>query len=365
MFNQSTPEVRPDSPIQTGQATQGTLQSMSREVTEARGMVEAAKSFPRNTHDAFTALMHSCNRSNFAELATYKFPRGGRDITGPSVNLAREAARCWGNVTSGVRIIHEDKKSVHLQGFAWDLETNYRVVHEDKFAKLIQRKDKRTGEVLWIEPDERDLRELVNRRGALLLRNALLQVLPRDLVDDACQAARSAVVADSQGKLRENREDTIKAMVMAFDEISVKVSMLERYLGHPLDEIDAEELAGLRSVFKSISDGTTSRSDHFEIGGGTSTGAEDLNARAKDADAPEFRPEPARKPEPEVKREQPRSVQAEPARETVPADPSVAAAERMRWITEAERQGRPVGEWPQVRAEHINGQAVEQEGGAS
>ncbi|MBU0906702.1 MAG: hypothetical protein KKE05_00940, partial [Nanoarchaeota archaeon] len=145
---------------------------------EVQGSIIIAKKFPRNEDQTFARLMKTCDRTSFAEKAVYSYPRGGQTISGPSVNLAREAARLWGNLEYGLLVIRDDENSRHIRAWAWDKETNTKTFAEDSFEKLIFRKGKGN-----IKPDERDLRELTNRRGAILIRNCLLQLLPRDLVE--------------------------------------------------------------------------------------------------------------------------------------------------------------------------------------
>lgn len=251
------------------QAEQGTLSAIAREATEARGMVEAARAFPREEAKAFITLDRSCKRIKFANKATYSFPRGGAEVSGPSVQLAREAARVWGNVTYGIRIVSDDDERVHLQGWAWDMETNARVTVEDKFRKLIQRKiwnpETKQKELQWIEPDERDLRELINRRGALAERNAILKVLPTDLIEDAQDTCAATILDDSRGQLGENREETIKALILAFSGLAVTPAMLEEFLGYPLEILEPDGLATLRKVYRSLKDGNSRRGDHFNV----------------------------------------------------------------------------------------------------
>jgi hypothetical protein len=147
---------------------------------EIQSAIVLAKKYPRDEDASFTKLMKACGRTSFAEEAEYSFPRGNQTVRGPSVNLAREAARVWGNVRYGITILRDDTGSRQIQGWAWDLETNTKISSEDDFQKLIFRKGKG-----WIPPDERDLRELTNRRGAILIRNCILQVVPKDLIEDA------------------------------------------------------------------------------------------------------------------------------------------------------------------------------------
>ena len=47
----------------------------------------------------------------------------------------------------------------------------------------------------WTVPDERDLRELTNRRGAICVRNAILALVPPDLVEDAMATADQTLEA--------------------------------------------------------------------------------------------------------------------------------------------------------------------------
>ena len=223
---------------------------------EIEAAVLLARRFPRNEAVCFSRLQGSAKRLSFAEDAAYSFPRGGSQVTGPSVNLAREAARIWGNIRFGLDIMRDDEDSRLIRAWAWDLESNTKIAADDDFKKLIFRK--KGG---WIKPDERDLRELTNRRGAICLRNCLLQLLPRDMIEDALSACRATV--RSGGGL--SRQDLVKRVVTAFSGIGVGVRMLETYLGHSLDEASDEEVAKLRGIYKSVADGQAKREEFFSF----------------------------------------------------------------------------------------------------
>lgn len=215
---------------------------------EIQSAIAVAKRFPRNEDAAFATLMRQCKRSTFAEHAEYRFPRGGSQITGPSVHLARAAAQAWENIQHGVDVIADTPATRTIRGWAWDVEKNLRVSADDTFAKLIFRKAKG-----WVEPDERDLRELTNRRGAILVRNCILQVVPSDLVEDAVSQARKTQSANAAADPDGQR----KAVISSFDEIGVSVEMLEQYLGHSLASCAPDEIVGLRGIYKSIRDGNS------------------------------------------------------------------------------------------------------------
>jgi hypothetical protein len=240
----------------------GAVAASAREEAEIKAAIFLARQFPRDEAAAYTKIIRSCQRPRLAEDATYQFPRGGKKVTGPSVQLAREIARCWGNIRTGLRIVSVTADMVHIRGYAYDLETNTYIEHEDEFAKLIQRKDE-IGTTRWVPPDERDLRELINRRGAILVRNAILQVVPSDVVEGAEAEARNTVVKAAKGEIAQNREDSIRRLALAFDGLGVTTDMLAGYLDHPLSDVTPEEIADLRGVYKSISDGNSKREDYF------------------------------------------------------------------------------------------------------
>ena len=230
---------------------------------EIQSAIIIAKRMPRNEAMCFQKLMTASMRPSFAEDAEYRFPRGKKEdgtpnyVTGPSVNLAREAARIWGNIRFGLSVVRDDDETRLIRGWAWDVETNTKVEVEDDFQKLIQRKQK-GGETKWVIPDERDLRELTNRRGAILLRNAILQVLPKDLIEDALmQCGRTR----EEGATKDP-DATRKRLIVDFGSIAVTVEMLEKKLGHPFAQSTGKELAELRGICKSIMDGHTTWAEY-------------------------------------------------------------------------------------------------------
>jgi hypothetical protein len=222
---------------------------------EMEGALLVARRFPRNEDAAFQKLMKSCGRATFAADAAYSFPRGGEQITGPSVYLAKEAARVWGNIRYGADIIADDEQNRHIRGWAWDVETNSRTSADDYFAKLVFRK--KGG---WIKPDERDLRELTNRRAAILVRNCILSLLPTDLVEDALAAAGRTIEKGVGDNIDEHR----KKVLTAFGSLGVSVEDLESFLQHKIGQATPAEIANLRKIWKSITDGNSTWAEYAQ-----------------------------------------------------------------------------------------------------
>lgn len=230
----------------SGEMAVSSAQAMARH--EIEGAIVIANRFPRNVDKAFAMVMKSCNRFTFAAMASYSYPRGGTQITGPSVNLAREVARCWGNIRYGCDVVYDDEESRTVRGWAWDLETNTKETQDASFKKLIYRKQ--GG---WQTPDERDLRELTNKHGAICVRNCLLHLVPPDLIEDAMGTAKGTINKDA----KDDPDKARKKIIIAFQGIGVSVEDMELYLGHPLRQAQPTEVADLRAVWKSISDGNS------------------------------------------------------------------------------------------------------------
>jgi len=238
------------------QISQASLTSQA--ITEVQGALILAKRFPRDEDAAYEKLLKACRRYLFADKANYSFPRGGATITGPSINLAREFARVWGNIEYGHIIVSDDEEERHIRAWAWDKETNARVFEEDSFKKLIYRK--KEG---WIKPDERDLRELTNRRAAICKRNCLLQLMPRDYIEDAQHICKMTI----QKKIVEDPDRAKKDIILAFSTLNVTPAMLEEYLKHPIAQCSPAEIVTLREIYQSISDGNSKWSEYLNGNG--------------------------------------------------------------------------------------------------
>lgn len=243
----------------------GVAQVSSREQFQIQAGFIMAERRPRDEMKSFTKLLKTYERPSAALGAEYSFPRGGKTISGPSVILAREAAKHWGNIRAGVVVVAMDDNDVHLKGSAWDLETNAYFEQEGHFKKRIQRKDKRTGVTEWVTPDERDLRELINKHGAILERNCILRLIPKDFIEDAVAKARHTLTAKARGELEKNKEDTIKVLLLSFKELDVSQDMIEALLGHAVLDVNADEIADLRQKYQAIKTGEATREEYFEI----------------------------------------------------------------------------------------------------
>lgn len=241
---------------------------------EVQGAIIIARKFPRNEDAAYGKIIKSCERPAFAAVARYRFPRGGKIVEGLSIKAALELARAWGNIRYGLDILTEDDESRTIRGWAWDMESNVRTHFDDHFKKLVQRKVKGTSKTEWLVPDERDMRELNNRRGAICVRNAILNLIPPDFKFEAEETVKKTL----RGDIAKDRGDHAKRIIRAFGTLNVSVEELELYLGHPVSHASDEEIANLRTIYQSIDDGNSAWAEYAK----TATPAADTNGATID-----------------------------------------------------------------------------------
>lgn len=224
-------------------------------LAEVQAAFAMALRSPRNEDDAFGRVIAAAKRPSFQQTAVYRYPRGGQEIKGPSVNLAREFARAWRNVRYGFYVVSESEDTCHVRGFAWDIESNMKVEQDASFKLLVYRK--KGG---WQTPDERDKRELVNKHGAICERNCLLKILPRDMVEDVM----FEIEKNQRQHITNDLEQHRRRVVAAFASLNVSATAVEAYVGHPLSELSPEEVLALRQIYQSIRDGNARWSEYVE-----------------------------------------------------------------------------------------------------
>jgi hypothetical protein len=235
-------------------------QEMARAETEVQAMIIQAIKRPRNETMIRKSIMEAVKRKGFAVKAYYAFPRGAGTVQGPSVHLAREMSRLWGNIITGFQVVADDEEFRTLRAQAWDLENNVRRFKEVTFKKLILRKAaSKTYKKGWNVPDERDLRELTNRHGAILERGCILEVLPPDMVDEAYLGA---IASMSKSKSKKDKGDVIEA----FKDFGIeKGAILEKYSITDISELSGDQIAELRGIYQSIKDGNSRPGEYFNL----------------------------------------------------------------------------------------------------
>lgn len=237
-------------------ASQSTAIEQTRAVAEVYGAITVAKRHPRDTQIAIDQMRQSCQILALAERAFFRFPRAGKNVSGASVHLARELARCWGNLDYGIKELDRDDRLgiSEMLAFAWDLETNAR--SETTFI-VPHIRDTKHGQVPLT--DVRDIYENNANMGARRLRECIFSVLPPWFTEEAKELC-AGTLRNGGGKPLDIR---IADAVKAFKGIGITQKQLEKKIGRGKADWSDVDVAGLGVTFKSIQRGEINKADEF------------------------------------------------------------------------------------------------------
>lgn len=240
-----------------GRVGQGTAVEQSRAVAEVQAQVVVAQQFPRSVTAAVNAMEEACRQQALANRAFFRFPRGGETVAGSSIHLARELARCWGNVQYGITELRRDDEHAQseMMAWAWDVQTNAR--NSNTFI-VPHVRDTKTGPRSLT--DQRDIYENNANAGARRLREAIFAVLPVWFREQAI-AICTQTIENGGGKPLAQR---IAAAVKAFEAYRVTPGRIAAKYGRKsVDDLTAVDVGQLTVVYESLRQGTVTVDDEF------------------------------------------------------------------------------------------------------
>lgn len=256
--------VNPDMPQMNGVSfdniNQGTVAVEShRAIAEAQGKLVIAKRFPRDEFQAFADMKKACQRPGLASKAFYSYPRGGETISGPTIRLAEELARCWRNIEYGIKELSQDNGKSEMQAFAWDLEANTMSVQNftNPHAREVKNKGQTTIKQLT---SLRDIYENNANMAGRRLRARILAVLPADFVEEAIAECKKTLAGKNDTPLA----DRVRNMIVQFEKLGVSREMIEKRLKRSVDTMNATDLTDYVGIFNSLKEQQTKISDWFE-----------------------------------------------------------------------------------------------------
>jgi len=235
---------------------QGTAVEQSRAIAQVQAAVLIAQQCPRDVPSALAEMRESCAQIRLAEKAFFRFPRAGSQVSGPSIHLARELARAWGNLDYGLVEMRRDDafKQSEMLAFAWDLQRNTR--NSSTFIVPHVRDSRKGPEVLT---DMRDVYENNANNGARRVREAIFAVLPRWVVDEAIELCNKTLQNGGGVPL----PTRIANAVEKFADMKISVDQLEAKVGLPTGKWTAVDLAQLTVIYGSIQRGEVKSEDEF------------------------------------------------------------------------------------------------------
>lgn len=241
-------------PFKSEQHGQGNAIAQSEQqkaIAEVQAALIAARTNPRDVVAATDRIINACARIGLAEYALYSYPRGGSEVSGPSIRLAEVIAQNWGNIQFGFRELSRgiDQRGIgysEVEAYAWDIETNTR---KPIYFRVPHFRDTQGGG--YKLKSERDIYEMVANMSSRRIRNCILSIVPGDVVELAvkqCEKTLSTSVDVTQ--------EGIKKMLRAFhDEFGVTKEHIEAHIQRRIETIHPAQMIALKKIYASLRDG--------------------------------------------------------------------------------------------------------------
>jgi hypothetical protein len=239
----------------TGRAGQSTQIEQARAMAEVHAMMRIAQDFPRVPSLAADRMRDACSHMALAERAFYRFPRGDKQVSGPSVHLARELARCWGNIDYGVKELYRNDYALEseMQAHAWDIEVNARNV-----AGFIVPHKRDVGNTTKPLYSMREIYESNANAGARRLRECIFAVLPVWFRTEAQQLCMATLERGSDpGKQAKPLNERVEIAIRMFGSKGVHADRLADKIGKPEGHWTAADVAALSVIWQSLQAGET------------------------------------------------------------------------------------------------------------
>jgi hypothetical protein len=214
--------------------------------------ISTAKAFPRSLTLFKQKVMSMATiDADVAESCTYVVPRGGKQITGPSVRLAEMVAAAYTNLRTGARVVYQDDKKIVAQGIVHDMENN--IYHTEEVERsLLQHewiddpanpgKRKKSGKMTTVNED---MKILAGRAAcAIAYRNAIYKVVPAALIQDLYEKIQEVAkgTAETLVSRRQKRVQYFKDLGVKDEQICAALEV------KAIDDIDLEKLHLLQGM---------------------------------------------------------------------------------------------------------------------
>lgn len=208
--------------------------------------IATAKAYPRDIQQSVTDSIATVTMdAETASSCSYALPRGGKTINGPSVHLALILAQNWGNLRIEAKIASIDNKTVTSQAVCFDLQKNIAIKVEVK-RSIMTRTGRMNDDMITVTG---------NAANSIALRNAILKVIPKAVVDKVSKAAKGLLLGDisDETKLIKKRNSVLDGFKNSY---GVTEQEVLEVLGKPATaNITSDDLVTLIGYAQSIKDG--------------------------------------------------------------------------------------------------------------
>lgn len=262
-----------------GTASQSTMIEGSRVAAEVYAAILVAQQVPRDLVAVQEEMEQLCRLPAMARKAIYKLPKGGKQVTGPTIHLMKELARIWGNTQWGMAELSRTLGKSELLAYAWDAQKNSR---SSRIVVVEHKRDKSdTG-----PEDLTDMGSIMTNNTSIAsrhLRETIATILPLWFVDRAVELCHQTLTGGGIVPMPQK----IRNAVGKYEELGVRKNQLVARLGgRPTNEWDALDLAELLETFSRIRDGLSTVDDEFPTPASVVPPAQMTSVAPTDASSP-------------------------------------------------------------------------------
>ena len=234
-------------------------------------MINTAHRYPRNLKRSMenAIAIVSMNKAA-AETCSYALPRGDKNITGPSVHLARILAQSYGNIRVDSRVKEITATQVVSESIALDLENNYGVRVEVR-RSIIGKSGRFNEDMITVSG---------NACNAIAYRNAVLAVVPKPVIDAVYNAAQNTISGDlsDEQKLIAKRKEVVDLFINNHG--ATEADVLKLCGKGAMAGVKRDDIVFLIGLLQAIKDGDTSADEVFGRNSAVAKTAEKLSSLA-------------------------------------------------------------------------------------
>lgn len=248
---------------------------VAREEAKFKSACVLARQFPRDIDRVRVSILKECARPGFAEVGMYSLPRADKSIEGLSVHFANMLERQLGNLDVSVVVVSDEELRRTIEVTVIDLESNVREAQQATFSRTVERRGKKkngkveppdgviVGErlnsygekVYLVKATDEEMLIKQNAISSRIRRNKLLNCCPRDVLDEALTLVKKTKLA----AVKADPDAARTKLIDAFASVGVMPDALKSYVLETykvtLDRVKDENLADLRGIYNSVSEG--------------------------------------------------------------------------------------------------------------
>lgn len=217
--------------------------------------IATAKAYPRNMKKAVDNSIFLVTLDvETAQTCNYSLPRAGKAITGPTIHLAKILAQNWGNLRVEAKVIDIGAKQITSQAIAFDLENNLAIKVEVK-RSIMTKTGRMNDDMITVTG---------NAANAIAMRNAILNVIPKGVVDKVYNEAKKTITGDlsDETKLLAKRKKVFDGFMNTYGITEKEV--LNAVGKQAIEHINGDDLVVLIGIGQAIKDGDTTPEDAFK-----------------------------------------------------------------------------------------------------